>query len=235
MHNSIFYDILRTHIPHMHHNENTMKNQPTMEEQLAQITNLIQQGMNKKNFNTAALANSIGMERKELKRVLSGQRDITMREFISISTALELDASMIEEYQAPQQEENIEPFSLSNEAPAQEEWTPDPLENHTRQLVALGFALGCNMLLLCNVEHLKNANIPQDVIAQFHPQLPIQLDAAYHPYNKPQYYDEGLELKLSFDALYTCFLPWNSINQVIFRPEIEETEQPPEPPSLRLV
>ena len=228
----IFFELI---FPHMHHNENTMKKQPTMEEQLAQITNLIQQGMNQKNFNTAALANSIGMERKELKRVLSGQRDITMREFISISTALELDASMIEEYQPAQQEENIKPFSLSNETPDQEEWAPDPLGNHTRQLVALGFALGCNMLLLCNVEHLKNANIPQDVIAQFRPQLPIQLDAAYHPYNKPQYYEEGLELKLSFDALYTCFLPWNSINQVIFRPEIEEKEKPPEPPSLRLV
>jgi len=222
----------------MHQTEKNMNDQPTMEEQLTQIMNIIQQGMNQKKFNTAALAKSIGMERKDLKRLLSGQRDITMREFISISSALELDASMIKEYEAKKQseQENIEPLSISNETFEQnEEWSPDALGNHTRQLIAYGFALGCNMLLLCNVERLQNSNIPQDVIDRFHPQLPIQLDAEYHPYNKPQYYEEGLELKLSFDALYTCFLPWNSINQVIFRPEVEEEELPPETPSLRLV
>ena len=216
-----------------------MNKQPTMEEQLTQILNIIQQGMNKKNLNTAALAKSVNMERKDLKRILTGQKDITMREFMAISTILQLDADMLEEYRSStsqEQKKNIETLSISHETTDEEDrWSPDPLGNHTRQLITYGFALGCNMLLLCNVDLLSNSNIPQDVIARFRPQLPIQLDAEYHPYNKPQYYDEGLELKLSFDALYTCFLPWNSINQVIFRPEIEQEEKPPETPSLRLV
>ena len=214
-----------------------MKKLSHIEQQLSQIMSLIQQGINKKNLNTAALAKLIDMERKDLKRILTGQKDITMRDFISISTALELEASMLDHQSNRQaaEKESMETLSLSQDSFDDNQWSPAPLENHTRQLVEYGFALGCDMLLLCNVERLQHSNIPQDVMDRFRPQLPIQLDAEYHPYNKPQYHEESLELKLSFDALYTCFLPWNSIKQIIFRPQIEEIEAPPEPPSLRLV
>ena len=89
----LLYSLVDIIVTYQH--EKTMNKHPTMEEQLAQILSIIQQGMNKKQLNTAALAQNIELERKELKRILTGQRDITMREFISISTALQLDASML--------------------------------------------------------------------------------------------------------------------------------------------
>jgi hypothetical protein len=48
-------------------------------------------------------------------------------------------------------------------------------------------------------------------------------------------------LRLSFDSLYDCFLPWSAITKVIFQLEVpvpEPLEEPPPPsrgPGLRLV
>lgn len=217
-----------------------MDTQPNIDEQISQLLNIIQQGMKKKKFNTAALASTIEMDRKDLKRILTGQKEISIRDFMRMSIALNLDASLLEEYNTPEKDsltsEKVELLSSLEEEPEPTQWAPDSLGNHTRQLVTYGFALGCNMMLLCDVNKLQKSNVPQEVLEQFRPYIPIQLEAEYHPYNKPQYFDEGLELRLSFDALYTCFFPWNSINQVVFRPSIEtEEEEKKEGPTLRLV
>ena len=216
-----------------------MDKRPNVEDQLGQLLDIIQKGMKKQHLNTAALANSIEMDRKDLKRILTGQKEITIRDFMRISMALNLDASLLEEYSGTQEKptssDNIEPMTLSKETDDSSIWEPNAFGNHTRQLIAYGFSLGCNMMLLCSVNKLSTSNVPKEVLERFHPHLPIQLEAEYQPYNKPQYFDEGLELKLSFDALYTCFFPWNSIIQVVFRPSIEDEEEETEGPTLRLV
>jgi hypothetical protein len=208
---------------------------------------MIQKGMTKQNLNTAALAQKVGFERKKLKRILTGQSDLVVRDFMHISMALSLDADLIEEHMQNFPKEKIQEASTKEEkntivltqigAKDTGKWDPLPLENHSKQLISYGFALGCNMLLLCDTKKLQHSSIPKEVLAQFEPRIPVQLDATYHPYNKPQYFDDGLEIKLSFDDLYTCFLPWDSIEQVIFRPSLDEEseESPPEPPKLRLL
>lgn len=220
-----------------------MKETHNIDAQIKQLLDMLQRGMNQKNMNTAALASEIGLDRKILKRLLTGSSDISVRDFMRISMALNLDASFLEEQNMlPSEEAQSATPSLSLQEVIEEKedgWEPLPFGNHTRQLIAYGFALGCNMLLLCRTEKLKQSNVPEQVRAQFHPHMPIQLDAQYHPYNKPQYFDDGLELRLSFDALYTCFFPWHSIERVIFLPQIEEEpsseEEQPTTPTLRLV
>ena len=220
-----------------------MKETHNIDAQIKQLLDMLQRGMNQKNMNTAALASEIGLDRKILKRLLTGSSDISVRDFMRISMALNLDASFLEEQNMLPSEEaqSATPSLTLQEAIEEKEdgWEPLPFGNHTRQLIAYGFALGCNMLLLCRTEKLKQSNVPEQVRAQFHPHMPIQLDAQYHPYNKPQYFDDGLELRLSFDALYTCFFPWHSIERVIFLPQIEEEpsseEEQPTTPTLRLV
>ena len=44
----------------------------------------------------------------------------------------------------------------------------------------------------------------------------------FHVYNKPDFQSKGLTLTLSFDALYTCSFPWESISQVVFQPKKAE-------------
>ena len=221
-----------------------MNETPDIDAQIKQLLDMLQRGMSQKNMNTASLASAIGLERKILKRLLTGASDISVRDFMRISIALKLDANFLEEHNMiPSSNEpaQMKPtLTLQNNTEEESDgWGPKPFSNHTRQLVAYGFALGCNMLLLCRTEKLKNSNIPEQVRAQFHPHMPIQLDAQYHPYNKPQYFDDGLELRLSFDALYTCFFPWHSIERVVFLPQMEEDssseEETPPTPTLRLV
>ena len=102
------------------------------------------------------------------------------------------------------------------------------------------------MLLVCKTEELGDSGIPPHIKAKFD-RLPIRLDAEYHRYNQPQYTKDYLQLRLSFDAIYTCVFPWKSIEQLTFFPEAElepeqnddeSSDEKPEsisPPKLRLV
>jgi len=119
---------------------------------------------------------------------------------------------------------------------AEQDWSPKSFDNHTEQLLVYGFALGCDMMLICTTDKLKKSNIPTNVLERFAPRMPVQLDAQYHQFNKPTYTKEGVSLRLSFDALYTCFFSWDSIEQIIFKPiATDNTEEPRKPPKLRLV
>ena len=182
------------------------------------------------------------MERKQLKRILSQEVPLTIKDFLRISQALDLQETLMQNM--PQEASgDPPPKTIAIAKPVSEDiWKPDPLGNHAEQLISMGFALGCNMLLLCQTSLLEGSNIPKAVLERFKPRIPIQLEAQYHPYNKPQYYPEGLELRLSFDALYTCFFPWASIEQVSFFPQYdapsedsEDSDTGPDRPTLRLV
>ena len=108
-----------------------------------------------------------------------------------------------------------------------QDWTPDPIGIQARQLLRLGFALGTDILFYAKTEDLLGRGIPNHILSkeQFTSRIPIRLDAEYHQYIKPVYLDDGIEVRLSFDALYTCFFPWHSIIQVSFFVE----EEPPQP------
>jgi len=128
-------------------------------------------------------------------------------------------------------------------------WHLDPLGNHPRQLFEMGFALGCDFLFLVAADQLEDSQIPEAVRKKHAGRnMAIRLDAAYHQYNEPEYYDEGIQLTLSFDALYRCRFSWDHIGQFVFypdptgdtpRPVAEPDPTPDDPPKkaghLRLV
>jgi len=218
-----------------------MSKAPNIDQHLQQMRNLIQSEMQKQGMNTAALANALTMDRKELKRILNGSIELTVRDLVRINMILSLDSVLMESPEFPvQPEENT---SSSDETPQsfqlideeKQDWTPEILGNHTKQLIAYGFALGCDMLLICTTEKLNGSNVPKAVLDRYAPRMPIQLDAQFHQYNKPEYSDNGISLRLSFDALYTCFFSWDSIEQIIFKPQPPEQKSTREPPKLRLV
>ena len=208
---------------------------------------LIQKGIQAKSLNTIALAQKLNMERKQLKKILSQQVPLTIPDFLRISQALDLQDALMQNMPSESHTENNTENNTENTftiatTDSDDIWKPDALGNHAEQLISMGFALGCNMLLLCQTSQLESSNIPKAVLERFNPRIPIQLEAQYHPYNKPQYYPEGLELRLSFDALYTCFFPWSSIEQVSFFPQYDEPSEDsdeqdttPDRPTLRLV
>lgn len=123
----------------------------------------------------------------------------------------------------------------------------DPEGNQVRQLFEVGFGLGCTFFFQAKTALLQESGVPRAVLERYADrELPIQLDAAYHAYNEPEYTTHGVTLKLSFDAIYTCTFPWAAITRLAFfpepppepEPEPEEEEEPPSggrPPFLRLV
>ena len=114
---------------------------------------------------------------------------------------------------------------VQSPAPQEEDWTPDPLGNHAEQLLRSGIAMGVDMRLIMESSQLDGSGVPNHVLQQFSPFLPIDLLAQFHPYQQPQFLPHSLQLRLSFDALYTCLFPWNAIKQIIFYPQLHE---PPE-------
>ncbi len=119
-------------------------------------------------------------------------------------------------------------------------WTPNPLGNHSEQALRLGFALGCNLFFVANTKTLSNSGIPDTVLKQYGEKIPIRLDADFFHHYRPEYFPEGLEIRLSFDAVYTCFFPWSSFEQITFFVEDapleeESSEEPDGKPFLRIV
>jgi transcriptional regulator with XRE-family HTH domain len=132
----------------------------------------------------------------------------------------------------PDMPEGNAAFDLDDQAP------------QAREILRCGFALGVDMHLVCTTSRLGTSGIPGEVLKRFPDLVPIKLDATYHHANRARYLPEGLELRLSFDRVRTCLLPWASIRQITLLPEPpEETQEedlaPPRPgsggPTLRLV
>jgi hypothetical protein len=209
-------------------------------------------------LNTAALAQAASIERGRLKHILSGSEPITVDELISLSQALKLDAATLagaEETQTPtvthggereseeeEQEEGGTLLSPFVKAPSDsgEDLRVDPLGNHTEQILKVGLILGVDLFLHLDTTLLEGSGIPTDTLKRYRGTIPLRLDAAYHRHHDLQFLREGVQLKLSFDALYTCVLPWSAFQQITFiplppdppEPEVEEEEVEEEPPSV---
>ncbi|MGB0639958.1 MAG: hypothetical protein ACPGTU_11530, partial [Myxococcota bacterium] len=87
---------------------------------------------------------------------------------------------------------------------------------------------------------LSESGIPESSLKQFSDLLPLKLDAAFHHHNDPRFLPTGVQLVLSFDALYTCTIPWDAFVQVTMMPLVTVPEEPAPPPTssnthLRLI
>jgi len=192
--------------------------------------------LKEKGLNTARVAESTGLPRARLRKVLAGTADMTVDELMLLSEALELDPTDLSSA-ALAEVATAEPQA---ESEAEEFPRVDPWGNQPEQLFKIAFALGCDFFFLIDAAQLADSGVPDSVAQQYAGrELPIRLDAAYHEYNDPKYSDEGIALTLSFDKLYDCHFPWSSVRQFVMFPITTEltaeTEEPPSGPHLRLV
>ena len=202
------------------------------------IIDLILKVMKDRSINTATLAKKIGIEKKILKSILRGNQPLTVDQLMLISANIELSEEYLSQLNFFSNETKEVSTSDVREEP--KEWEPDPQGIHALQLIQLGFALGIDILFSAQTDILHGLGIPKQVLQQpqFQPKIPIRLDASFHQYYNPRYCEDGLEIKLSFDAVYDCFFPWHSIDRVSFFVEEEAPTQPPqkeEAPFLRII
>lgn len=200
------------------------------------LLQLLRDTAKKKGLNTAALAAVAGIERARLKHVLAGSEALTVDELIGLSKALELDAAAVtgapvDEAEPEPAEEPAPAFGRGqmraiSRRDAENTLHIDPLGNHTEQALRLGFGLGCDMFIHLQADKLGNSGIPRDTLARFPAEVPLRLDAAYHRHHDPRFLPQGLQLVLSFDALYTCLVPWDAFLRVTYLPLPPEPEEP---------
>ncbi len=173
-----------------------------------------------KGENTASLAARLEVARPALRRMLSGRADLPLDLFIKLTESLGLSA---EDMGMPS---GAELPDIDEEGPA------EPLSgefgNQPRVLLETGFDHGVDFMFTVDTAALDDDwGGPEAALKQFAGRpMPIQLDAAYHQYNAPEFDDEGFSLTLSFDTLYRCRFPWHAVQQVIFRPLAPEAPEP---------
>ncbi|MBM74869.1 MAG: hypothetical protein CMK59_05675 [Proteobacteria bacterium] len=170
----------------------------------------------KKGWNTSSAAKAIDMDRKELKRMLQGKIPLTVNTMIKLGAVLDIQPEDLERLsQAPKtQPPKLQPLPNLR--------TDDLLNNQPEALIKIGFKMGMSFRFLARTDLLVDSGVPEYILQQFTPLLPIQLDPLYHQHHNPKFQSKGIELTMSFDALYTCFFPWESIQRVVFVPEAPE-------------
>jgi transcriptional regulator with XRE-family HTH domain len=225
---------------------------------------MLRDAARKRGLSTAVLAESVGLDRGELKRRLAGQDDLAIDDFLRLAEALGLTQEMSGFSQdnaptpLPRRDDATgevpQPIRLQDRRPPPDQASKasepptrgvvDPDGNAPRQLVEAGFALGLDMFLHLERRLIGDSGVPPAVLAdrKFAEVLPIRLEAKWHRHNRPEFLDEGFRCTLSFDALYTCTFPWRALRQVGFTlpPEPEPPVAPvpegkPARPVLRLV
>jgi transcriptional regulator with XRE-family HTH domain len=196
------------------------------------LIRLLRETAQTKGMNTAALADAVGLSRNELKQVLAGTLALTVDLLVELAEVLELGPTDLAALGLELPTESIEPLKqvTPNAVRIVDEsvQAPDPYGNHTEQILKLGFALGCDMHIVLQPSALKESGIPDASLEQFPDLFPLKLDAAFHHHNDPHFLPTGMRLVLSFDALYTCVLPWSAFVQVTMTP-LTFTQQEPEP------
>lgn len=194
-------------------------------------------------LNTAALAEAIQVPRGRMKHILAGSEPMTVDEFILLSQVLKLDPTGMAQAESegtPSAEEGGAAEGAAESAPTLRplprnmgpELNIDPLGNHSWQILQLGLMLGVDMFIVLDVAQIQESGVPKAVLARYPQHLPLRLDAAYHRHHALTYLPEGLQVRLSFDALYTCVLPWAAFVEIRMTPLAPEPVAPepdPEP------
>ena len=207
------------------------------------LLNLLRTVAQKKGLNTAALAKATGIDRAHLKHVLAGSVPLTVDELVQIAEVLEINAGDVaglpaaEEVAQAEADSGLEAIrprrggaalaTIDNAGP--EMPTLDPYGNHAEQVLKLGFALGVDVYLVLSTSELGQSSVPKAVLQKYPERLPLRLEAAFHIHHDPRFLVEGLAIKLSFDALYDCVLPWAAFQQITLFPLPPEPTEAPEP------
>ena len=197
-----------------------------------------------KQMSTGALAKAIGKSKKDVKSILSGQSALTVDDLSAIGSALNLEDTDLQRFMQipdsvtpPQRSQSDSHIGFAEKSLDEENWTPNPVETHSMQVFKMGFALGCNLFFVANTADLTDSGIPQQVLKQYGDKLPIRLDSDFFHHYRPEYFEDGLEIRLSFDAVYTCFFPWHVFEQITFFVDDDkpQTDTPSNGPTLRIV
>ena len=208
----------------------------------APLVTILREAARKKGWNTSALAAETGLERGHLKRLLAGREPMLVDEMILLSNAMQLDPSdmgvtipdgaeiTVEEPPEPPPPTPLKAIGRHEPPPAMPAF-PDLDGVQAEQIFRLGFMLGCDLLFVADTAQLSESGVPAAVLQRYRENLPIRLDAAYHRHYRPEYFPVGVELRLSFDAVYTCLFPWAAIRQVTlfpFAPDLPDEDEPEE-------
>ena len=185
-----------------------------------QILQLINQIIQRKGINSTRLAAELGLERKVVKRLLRGDLELTVNQLFALTECLDLQEEDLQQMglslSLSDGSSDTADTNLNPQNSIEDNWRPDPNGNATMQLVRMGFELGSTIFMLLDSSQLSLSGIPSATLNHFKPKFPIRLDPEFHHYNEPRYSKSGLALKLSFDQVYDCFLPWSAFEQVTF-------------------
>ena len=195
------------------------------------LVRLLRETAATRGMNTAALAEAVGLSRNDMKHVLAGTQPLTVDLLVELAEVLELGASELSSLGLELPPEPVPMKTVASTASTQQVQPPDPYGNHAEQILQLGFALGCDMHIVLRTAELSESGVPETSLEQFPDLLPLKLDAAFHHHNDPRFLPSGIRLVLSFDALYTCELPWAAFAQITISPlppELEEKLPPAE-------
>lgn len=214
---------------------------------------LVRTAMTRRGWNTAALAEEMKRDRAEVRTLLAGRTPLLVDDFFAMVEALHLNPEELGLQLPASSETDPEPevppadpqLGLLPVVEGMEsDMEPDPDAPQAEQLFRLGFELGIDMHFVSDTPGLGASGVPANVLSRFPQGFPVKLDAAYHRHNRARYEEEGIELRLSFDRVYTCFFPYRAIRQISFMPapppDLPEApeEAPPTPkgrPTLTLV
>lgn len=187
--------------------------------------------LKEKGLNTGAVAAKTGLERQRVRKVLGGSEPMLVDELLKLTELLELSPAELGAAGLGLEAGGPDLAEASAEAEKNDQVLLDGWGNQPEQLVKAGFALGCDFMITFDVALLENSGVPAATLQQYAgAHLPIKLDAAYHQYNEPTFTEEGFSAVMSFDQLYRCTFPWESVKQVIFWPYAPEVDaEPPEP------
>lgn len=207
----------------------------------------LRDAIRRKGLSTADLAERVGKGRAEIKRALAGTDPLTVDDLVLMSQALQLTPAELGLVppDAPQPTEDVPapvPLRVAGddppEAPA---GGPDPFGNLPEQVLRLGFTLGLDLMVECDSTKLGASGIPKTALDANPKFMKLAFPAKYHKHNQAVFGAEAFGVRLSFDKIYTCALPWESIRGVSFILPAEEPAPPapaPEPtrrPALRVV
>jgi hypothetical protein len=210
--------------------------------QSALLLSMIRDAMKRRGWNTGTLAVEVGWDRARVRAFLSGKQPLLVDEFFEVASALRLSPTDLgipvpEGVEEPAvAEPPAPPALLAAEAGADDALVIDPEGPQAEQILRVGFAMGVDMRFLADPRLLGTSGVPAAVLERYPDAFPIQLDARFHRHNRARYLPEGLEIRLSFDRVYTCLFPWECFKQISLFPLPPEPEEaPPEPPPGRPV
>ncbi len=187
--------------------------------------------LDKRGMTISVVAGKTGLDRKRVKKILAGSEPMMVDELLTITNLLEVSPTDL----------GLAPAAEAAPAPAPPKPLPpgvvgfdDVSAEQAAMLVECGFLLGCTFMVLIDTGSLgADSGLPEATLAQYSDTpLPIKFEHEYQKYNEPDFFPDSVQVTLSFDALYRCTFPWNSVQRMLFWPKpIEAPPQPEETPT----